>query len=71
MEHEDKMKIVTALRKETGCGLMCITRCLDSLIEALKHPPVLKMDVGYRLNMEWEEYDLRKMDKHTDSLWTD
>lgn len=70
MDIETKKQIVLALREETGCGMMCITRCLDSLIEALKHPPVLKMDIGYRLNMKWEEYDMRKI-KRTEELWTD
>lgn len=59
MDKETKLNIVKALHAETGCGLMEITKCLDSLIHALKHKPMVKMDVGNRLNMEWEEYDLR------------
>lgn len=63
MDKETKLNIVKALHAETGCGLMKITQCLDSLIHALKHKPMVKMDVGYRLNMEWEEYDLRTVRK--------
>lgn len=42
------------------------TQCLDSLIHALKHKPMVKMDVGYRLNMKWEEYDLRTVRKNAE-----
>lgn len=59
MDKETKLNIVKALHAETGCGLMTITQCLDSLIYSLNHQPAPIMDVGYRLDMKWEEYDLR------------
>jgi len=60
MESSDKRKIAELIRKETGCGMMQITTCLDMLIDKLKHQPDPIMDVGHKLEMKWVEYDLRK-----------
>lgn len=57
----NKFDIITYIRQETGCGMMLIAKSLDELINKLKNPPLPVMDVGIRLNMEWEEYDMRKI----------
>lgn len=55
----EKMQCLSYIRNETGCGLALISKCLDTLIDALKRKPY-KMDVGYNLEMKWQDYDLRK-----------
>ena len=59
MDVDDRIKILTLLRKETGHGMMGIARGVDSLIDALKHMPTTPMDVGCRLEMKWVTYDMR------------
>lgn len=60
MDTNRKLEFAKYLRDETGCGLMLATKCIDSLIDAIKREPTLPMDVGARLEMNWVKYDLRK-----------
>lgn len=60
MTKEERQHIIEILRQETGCGMSLISTCLDTLIDKLNHKPIQKMDVGQRLRMYWEEYDMRK-----------
>lgn len=61
MTQEERKQVALLLRRETGCGMMLITKCLDKLVDMLKMRPHPPMDVGVRLNMEWEEYPIRKI----------
>lgn len=63
MDRETKLNIIKELRNETGCGLYQITQGLDALIYALKHKPSVKTDVGHRLKIDWEEYNLPKTNR--------
>jgi len=60
MDTNRKLEFAKYLRDETGCGLMLATRCIDALIDAIKHEPTLPMDVGAKLEMKWVKYNLRK-----------
>lgn len=55
----EKTQCLSYIRNKTGCGLGLISKCLETLIDELKRKPN-KMDVGYKLEMKWQEYDLRK-----------
>ena len=60
MTQEERLSILKILRNETGCGFGLLSDSLDTLLDKLIHKPLHKMDVGHKLKMEWEEYDLRK-----------
>lgn len=55
----EKIQCLSYIRDKTGCGLALISKCLETLIDELKRKPN-KMDVGYKLEMKWQEQDLRK-----------
>ena len=60
MDTDRKLEFAKYLRDETGCGLMLATKCIDSLIDAIKREPTLPMDVGAKLEMKWVKYNLRR-----------
>lgn len=56
--NEPSFEMVNELRQLTGAGMMTCKTSLIKLIEALKQKPN-KMDVGYEIKIDWEEYSLR------------
>lgn len=55
---EPSFEMINELRQLTGAGMMTCKTSLIKLIEALKQKPN-KMDVGYKIKIDWEEYSLR------------
>lgn len=50
--------IAYTLRQLTGCGLKTCYDAITELVNALKHAPATKMDVGYRIRITFEEHPL-------------
>ncbi len=57
--NEPSFEMVNELRQLTGAGLMTCKTSLLKLVEALKQKPN-KMDVGYEIEINWKEHQLRQ-----------
>lgn len=61
-EKETKMNMVYELRQLTGCGMKECYEAVTALIEALSRKEAVKMDIGRRIKIEFEEYSLRPIE---------
>lgn len=62
LNSDTRNKIAEMIRAEMGYELVETCEAIDALIEAMEHRPnrpMIKTDVGYRMKIKWEEYNLR------------
>lgn len=59
LNSDTRNQIAKMIRAEMGYGMMETCKAIDTLIEAMEHKPLIKADVGYRMKISWEEYNLR------------
>jgi hypothetical protein len=59
LNSDTRNQIAKMIRTEMGYGMMETCEAVDVLIEAMEHKPNIKSDVGYRMVISWEEYNLR------------
>ena len=62
LNSDTRNQIVEMIRTEMGYELVETCEAVDALIEAMEHKhnrPLIKTDVGYRMVISWEEYNLR------------
>lgn len=59
---DTRNQIVEMIMAEMGYEIAETCEAIDALIEAMEHKPnrlFIKTDVGYRMKIKWEEYNLR------------
>lgn len=59
LNSDTRNQIAKMIRAEMGYGMMETCEAVDALIEAMEHKPNIKTDVGYRMKINWVEYNLR------------
>lgn len=62
LNSDTRNQIAKMIRAEMGYELVETCEAVDALIEAMEHKPnrlLIKTDVGYRMKINWEEYNLR------------